>query len=201
MIRAWRCRRLASALVDYSEGSLSPEACLEVEQHLAGCRRCAEAVAALTDARAVAAVPPAVRDESFWVAQRQRIMQAIADAEASPAPVSEPTPLRGFDWRLALPVAAALLIGIAGYLSLRPPAVPGEVALDALPSGDLAELVDVAGVLIPEDELLPDLHVGTTRVVAGAVDAGWVPADDLPGSPAWGELDEKDLDTLNGMLG
>jgi anti-sigma factor RsiW len=197
MIRAWRCRRLAPALVDYSEGGLPPGERLEIERHLADCPRCAATAAALADARTIAAGPPVVRDESFWVAQRQRVMQAIEAAEASP----EPAPLRGFDWRLALPVAAALLIAIAGYLSLRPPSAPGEVALDALPSGDLAELVEVAGALIPEDELLPDLHVGTTRVVAGAVDAGWVPADDLPGAPAWGELDDDDLDALNGMLG
>lgn len=197
MIHAWRCRRLAPALVDYSEGGLSPGERHEVERHLADCPRCAATAAALADAPAVTAGPLVVGDESFWVAQRQRIMQAIAAAEASTAPA----PLRGFDWRLALPVAAALLIAIAGYLSLRPPAVPGEVALDALPSGDLAELVEVAGALIPEDQLLPDLHVGTTPVVAGAVDAGWVPADDLPGSSAWGELDDNDLDALNGMLG
>ena len=35
MIRAWRCRRLASALVDYSEGSLSPESGDEIKRHLA----------------------------------------------------------------------------------------------------------------------------------------------------------------------
>jgi anti-sigma factor RsiW len=197
MMRRWRCRRLAAALVDYCDCGLAPAERAEVERHLARCRRCAATAAALIDAPVVLGGSAVVRDEAFWVAQRQRIMQAIAASDDRP----ERAPLHGFDWRLALPVAAAAVIAIAGYLSLRPPSAPGEVALDALPAADLAALVEVAGALLPTDELLPDLHVGETRVEAGAIDAGWVAADDVSGSAAWSELNEEDLDTLNGMLG
>ena len=195
MIREWRCRRLAAALVDYAAGELSAPMRRRVEEHIGVCPACAAASAALAE------VPPAVRataptrDDAFWRAQHNRVMQAIGERPAR----AMRTPLRGFDWRLALPLAAALAIGLAGYLSLRPPEAPGEIALDALPGDDLSALIEVAGGILPAQELPP---VGS-RVdeVGGAVDAGWIDVDDLPPTVGWGELDDGEIDALHGLLG
>lgn len=198
MMRAWRCRRLAPALVDYADGALTPAARARVEHHLAGCARCAETVAALSEVPAALREPAPARDDAFWAAQRQRVMQAI-DSGERPAPAR--APLVGFDWRLALPVAAAAAIALAGYLSLRAPQTPGEVALDALPPEDLAALVEVAGGLIgPQQELLLDIHT-SGGAVSGAAEAGWIRADDLPVPTGWSELDDDDCDTLTLMIG
>lgn len=196
LIRDWRCRRLAAALVDYGEGTLAPAVRARVARHLEDCARCAEAVAALRDVPRALRGAPVARDEAFWSAQRQRVMQAIRSADVSP----EPTPQRGVDWRMALPVAAAAAIALAGYLSLRPPSAPGEVALDALPPEDLAALVEVGGGVVAPEDPLPEVRP-TGGAVHGAIEAGWIRADDLPVSARWGDLDADDLDTLNSMVG
>ena len=116
---------------------------------------------------------------------------------SGPAAPERP-PLRGFDWRLALPVAAAAVIALAGYLSLRPPSAPVTVVLDALSPADLATLADVAADIVPEDDLLPDADPELRDAVQGAVEAGWIQADDPPG---WGTLDADDLETLRSILG
>ena len=41
MIRDWRCRRFAAALVDYNDGALSAAERARIDRHLAGCPRCA----------------------------------------------------------------------------------------------------------------------------------------------------------------
>lgn len=197
MIRAWRCRGLAAALVDYAAGAAAPVVRRRIESHLAGCDHCAATVAALSDLPAVLRSAAPARDDAFWRAQRGRVMQAIHTA----APRRE-RPLRvGFDWRLALPLAAAVAIGLAGYLSLRAPAAPGEIALDALPSEDLSVLVAIAEGIMPLQELLPDVGTGGSDAVDGAVDAGWIRAGDLPTPSGWGEIDDDDLEALHGMLG
>jgi hypothetical protein len=104
----------------------------------------------------------------------------------------------GFDWRLALPMAAAAVIALAGYLSLRPPSAPVTVVLDALPSADLAALAEVAADIVPEEDLLPDIDPRTREAVEGAIEAGWIQADD---PPAWGTLDTDDLETLHDIVG
>ena len=105
---------------------------------------------------------------------------------------------RGFDWRLALPVGAAAVIALAGYLSLRPPSAPIAVVFDALSPADLAALVGVAADMAPEDELLPDAEPALRDAVEGAIEAGWIRADD---PPAWGTLDADDLATLRDIVG
>jgi hypothetical protein len=121
-------------------------------------------------------------------------MQAIRRADARVEPV------RRFDWRLALPVAAAMAIALAGYLSLRPPSAPGAVALDALAPEDVAALVEVGGGVVAPQEPLPELRT-TSRAVRGAIEAGWVRGDDLPAAARWSELDAGDLQTLSGIIG
>ncbi len=195
MIRQWRCRRLAAALVDYAAGELAPPMRRRIEAHLGTCAACAAASAALDE------VPPAIhatapiRDDAFWLAQRDCVMEAIGERPAR----AVRTPSTGFDWRLALPIAAALAIGFAGYLSLRPPEAPGEIALDALPGDDLSALIEVAGGILPTQELPP--AVSRVDEIGGAVDAGWIDVGDLPPPVFWDELDDGEIDTLHGMLG
>jgi anti-sigma factor RsiW len=110
MIRARRCRRLAAALVDYAAGESAPAERRRIERHVAECGRCAATVAALADLPAVLRSAAPARDEAFWRAQRTRVMRAIdsgARRRERPLPV-------GFDWRLALPLAAAVAIALAG---------------------------------------------------------------------------------------
>jgi len=196
MIRAWRCRRMAAALVDYGDHALLPRERARVERHLAGCPRCAAAVTALADVPARLRGAPAARDDVFWAAQRRHIMDAIRTDVAAPEPVRP----RGFDWRLALPVAAAAAIAVAGYLSLRAPLVPSEVALDTLPPEDLAALVEVAEGFAPSPDVLLDAH-SASGAIGGALDAGWIRTDDPAAAPAWSGLDDADLDTLTGIIG
>lgn len=117
---------------------------------------------------------------------------------SAPAAAPEQRPRQGFDWRLALPVAAAAVIAFAGYLSLRPPSAPVSVVLDALAPADLAALAEVAADLVPEEDLLPDFDPRTRDAVEGAIEAGWIRADD---PPAWGTLDADELETLHGIVG
>jgi anti-sigma factor RsiW len=196
MIRAWRCRQLAAALVDYAAGDLPPAARRRVEDHLAGCADCAAMVAALSDLPAVLRGTAPARDDAFWRAQREGIMDAVRAGDQRERPRRV-----GFDWRLALPVAAALAIAFAGYLSLRQPSAPGEVALDALPPEDLSALVAIAEGIMPPQELLAGVDPGAGSAVRGAVDAGWIHADELPPPSGWGELDDDDLEALHGMVG
>lgn len=197
MTRAWRCRRLAAALVDYAAGNLAAPARRRCEEHLAGCADCTALVGALADLPAALRDTMPVRDEAFWRAQREGIMDAIRTGSGRRVGA----PRRGFDWRLALPVAAALAIAFAGYLSLRPPATPGEIALDALAPEDLSALVAIAEGIMPSQELLPDIGTGVGGAVGGAVDAGWIGADELPPPSGWGELDDDDLEALHALVG
>jgi anti-sigma factor RsiW len=196
MIRDWRCRRLAAALVDYAAGGMSEPMRSRIEEHIAACPACAAASAGLVEVPPAGGATAPTRDDAFWRAQRDSVMQAIGERR----PRAMRAPATGFDWRLALPIAAALAIGLAGYLSLRPPATPGEVALDALPADDLSALIEVAGGILPAQELLPPVGSRVDEM-GGAVDAGWIGADDLPPPAGWGDLDDGELDALHGMLG
>jgi anti-sigma factor RsiW len=193
MMRAWRCRHLAAALVDYSEGVLGPADRERVERHIARCAGCAEAVAALRDLPVLLSRDAVRRDEAFWATQRQQVMERI---DAPPHDARRPLP--GFDWRLALPVAAAAVIALAGYLSLRAPAKPSEVLLNTLAAEDVAVLVEVADDIVPAQELLLDSEVGSRAALPGALDAGWIRDDE---APTWADLDDEDLEALQGMTG
>jgi anti-sigma factor RsiW len=194
MIRAWRCRRLEAALVDYSEGMLAGAERERVERHAAGCARCAAALAALVDVPALFEPAAALRSDAFWVGQRQRVMRAIREPVA---PAEELQP-RGFDWRLAMPVAVALVVALAGYLSLRPPSVPGEAVLDALSPEDLAALTEVSGGIVAAPDLVPEVAADPSEALEGAVEAGWIRIEP---PPAWADLDDEDLDELRGITG
>ncbi len=196
MMRDRRCRRLAALLVDYAAGDLPAPQRRRVEEHVAGCAACASAVVALCEMPAALSAAAPIRDDAFWSAQRDAVMKAIGR--------EQPRPIRarmtGFDWRLALPIAAAVAIAFAGYLSLRPPTVPGSIALDALPAEDVSALIEVAEGILPPQDLLP--AVGSRGdEIGGAVDAGWIPTDELPAPGGWGGLDDGDLEALHGMLG
>jgi anti-sigma factor RsiW len=173
MIRHWRCRQLAAALVDYADGVLASAERERVERHLAQCADCSAAVAALREAPALLRRDSEAANDAFWDAQRERIMQQI---DAPPPRTREPQ--RGFDWRLALPVAAAAVIALAGYLSLRPPSAPGAAVLDTLSPDDLVALVEVAGSIVPAQDMLPDSALSAQAALDGALDAGWIRTDD-----------------------
>jgi anti-sigma factor RsiW len=194
MIGDWRCRRFAAALVDYDDGALSAAERARVDRHLACCPRCAAAAEALAEVPVTLRGAATPGDQAFWAAQRRAVMDRIDAAGAPP----ERPPLQGFDWRLALPVAAAAVIALAGYLSLRPPSAPVTEVLDALSPADLATLTQVAADIMPEEDLLPDADPSTRDAVEGAIEAGWIQAD---GPPAWGTLDADDLETLHGIVG
>jgi hypothetical protein len=196
MIAAWRCRRWNAALVDYADGSLEADARAHVEHHLVTCARCTAALASLTGVAALLRDAPVARDEAFWIAQRQATMRSINAASAERAEVEERTGW-GFDLRLALPVAVAAVIALAGYLSLRPPAKPGEMALNTLGLEDLTVLSEVAEEAVGPSDGVLDLNVDAEGAAAGAFEAGWVRADQVPG---WGELDDDELETLNGII-
>jgi hypothetical protein len=187
------CDGFAAVLVDYAAQTLPDAERALVEAHVAKCADCAAALAALSEVPALLRTPAAQRDEAFWVAQRQSIMERLDAVDASIA--SSP---QGFDWRLMLPIAAAVVIALAGYLSLRPPAVPGTVVLDALSSDDLSALVEVAADIVPADELLPDVQADANEAAEGAIEVEWIGADDIP---TWGGLDDDDLEELHSILG
>ena len=196
MIAAWRCRRWNGALVDYADGALEADVRAQVERHLATCERCTAALAALTGVSAALREASVARDESFWIAQRQATMRSINAAGAEREELEERAG-RGFDLRVALPFAVAVVIALAGYLSLRPPAKPGEMAINTLPLEDLTVLSEVTEETVGPSDGVLELNVDAEGAAAGAFEAGWVHVDQAPG---WGELDDDDLDTLNGIL-
>jgi len=199
MIAAWRCRRWDAVLVDYADGALEADVRAQVERHLQTCQRCTAALAALTGVSAALREAPVARHESFWIAQRQATMRSINAIDTAGAEQDELEERSGwgFDLRLALPFAVAMVIALAGYLSLRPPAKPGEMAINTLPLEDLTVLSEVTEETVGPSDGVLELNVDAEGAAAGAFEAGWVHVDQAPG---WGELDDDDLDTLNGIL-
>lgn len=199
MIRTWRCRRLAATLVDYNEGVLAAAQRGRVERHVADCARCAAAVAALAAVPALLRPGTVARDDAFWAAQRQRVMQAIRiPAEGEEEEEEEDSAPRGYDWRLAMPVAVAVVIALAGYLSLRPPSVPGRVVLDALSREDLTALTEVSGGMVAAPDPVSEVAADPGDALDGAVEAGWIRVEP---APAWADLDDEDLEALRGITG
>jgi hypothetical protein len=166
-----------------------------VERHVAGCAKCAATLAAFADLPALLTPATGLRDDAFWAAQRQRVMQAIRVPLAA---AEERSPMRGFDWRLAMPVAVAVVVALAGYLSLRAPSVPGEVVLDALSPEDLTALTEVSGGIVALPDPVPDVAAEPNQALDGAVEAGWIRIEP---APAWADLDDEDLEELQGITG
>ena len=121
-------------------------------------------------------------------------MQRIAEDSVS----GDQEPEGRFDLRLAMPLATAVVIALAGYLSLRSPSLPGAVVIDTLPAEDLSVLIDVAADLVPAEELLPDVQAGPRDAAEGAIEAEWISADDAPN---WDEFDSEELEILHGFVG
>lgn len=107
------CDQVAPLLVDLVEDRLDARQAERVRAHCAQCADCRAMAAALRE------IPAALRAEDdlapeAWLRRRDAIVAAFeAMVTADRASRS------GFDARLLLPVAAAVLIGLAGVISLR----------------------------------------------------------------------------------
>ncbi len=193
------CDEMVLLLVDHAEGALSAAAAKQVDQHCDGCRTCADSLAALRE------VPPLLRGEdggaaelsaAAWQQQRTAILSAIDEVM-----VEEEARRAGFDARIFLPVAAALVIAVAGALSLWPVGGGGSGALVAraalsLELADPLVLAEVAEV-VGEPLILP----------ADVWDAGEAPDvrvwldDEWSTEVSLDDLDDEEVLELEEMLG
>src|SRR5947209_5354610 len=104
------CLKVRKQLSAYTDGELAPAAASVVEEHLAGCARCA---AEERELRQLARLTALVPEEELPAGLHARIMTSLAYADAAPhvpAPVRRPI--------LVGPWAAAALSGAAAAVVL-----------------------------------------------------------------------------------
>lgn len=194
-MRTSECESFQELLVDYAAGTVAAADAARVEGHCASCAECAKALAALREVplRLRGAGEPPAPD---WALQRARILAAVDDIAAASAAAS-----RGVDARLLLPVAAALVIAVAGVLSLRSSeganARPARVALQLVMEDPVvvAELSEVLGEPVLMSAPLWDEQ--------GEIPSGnsWVDGGSAGEPPSLDELGEQELLEIERMLG
>lgn len=174
------CEAFEELVVDYVDGSLDAEQTAAVEAHCARCASCREGLAALRE------VPLLLRGDdpvptADWDRQRSGILAVIGEIAAA-----EDERRRGFDARLLLPLAAALVIALAGLLSLR----AGDGARPA--RAGLAMAIEDPAALAEISEALGEPLVFSEALWAQVIgDSGGESA------AAQGESDSPDLDELS----
>lgn len=202
ILKRWRCRRLAAALVDYADGVLPEGARPRLERHLAHCPRCRDELTALREMPALLQAAEIRRDESFWARQRQDILRAVR-TQAAPARSRVPR----FAWQAAVAAVAVAAIVIAGARLLQRPKqpllaraqLPADV--DALDPDATAALSDVAATLVPLPETKPATTENDDLLLAAAAREAWGPSHTLEITPEIADLSDEDLETLDEMVG
>lgn len=191
------CEQLQELVVDYADGTLDAESAAVVEGHCAACEICSQSLAALREIPSLlrgGAEPPAVS----WEAQRARIMaviDGIAEADAART--------RGFDVRLLLPLAAAVVIAFAGVISLRSGGVDGSGAQPARAALRLAmedplmtaEISDLLG-----EPLVFSAPLWSEQEVVVSGDP-WIDPGAARTAPTLEELSDEELLEVERMLG
>ncbi len=111
----WSCRKIESVIVDYVDGGLSAADAQRVESHCSECEDCADSLIALREvpAKLLAELEADLTPE-LLERDRSRIVATVEEIIASDRERNS-----GFDVRILLPVAAALVIALAGVLSLQ----------------------------------------------------------------------------------
>ena len=114
------CSAIQELLVDCVDGEVAADLRDQVDRHCAACEECSVVLAALREIPALlrqdatAATPRAELSGERWRWQHAEIMKAI-DSYAD----EQVARRSGFDVRILLPLAAALIIAVAGILSLQ----------------------------------------------------------------------------------
>lgn len=101
-------------MVDYVDGSLADSDARLVESHCRDCAGCADALVALREVPGLLCAEVAPSPE-LLMRQRKEILSAVEGLIRAESGRTD-----GFDFRILLPVAAALVIALAGLISLRP---------------------------------------------------------------------------------
>ena len=206
----WRCRRYRTLLVDYVDGQLPPLPRRRLEQHMAACAACTQALAALQQLPALlrtCAVPDP--GEEFWRQQRHAIARAIRNA---PAPQAAWRPAwwregwRPGLWRYPVGAAAALLLGLLVYHSARreQPALPGaaaEAELAALDAESLVTLHDIMQALVPAYEAPRAVSPEDETVLAALPLGDYVSGGTDPEVPQANDLSDNELEGLDTLVG
>ncbi len=196
------CNDVEDLLVDYVDGVLSASLVDWVELHCASCRECGAVVLALREVparlRAEADASATECTPAFWEGQRQSILARIGEIEKE-----ESARNRGFDVRILLPLAAALLIALAGIVSLqslgggRSGTRPARAALGLSMEDPVvtAELADALGEpLVFSDRAWSEVEIQW--------DGGpWHGRGLLDTPPALEDLDETEIVDLEEILG
>ena len=98
----------------YALDILNEEEAFRLESHLAGCFRCREEVAQLSNTAAV--LGQSVDESMLPASLRARVMHSLPRiVDASPAPTSVATGRRSRIGRMLIPLAAVLLIGLVSF--------------------------------------------------------------------------------------
>lgn len=187
------CDAFAETLVDFADGTLDVERAAAVEAHCASCPSCRDGLAALREIpRLLRGADAAAEPVVDWTGQRERILDAIDEIVAA-----ENERRRGFDVRLWLPLAAALVIGLAGLMSLRTddgagvgPARVG-LAMAISDPESFAEISETLGepVLLSEALWANQFAAESTHPVGGP------PSSDLD------SLSDEEIDEVEQLLG
>lgn len=211
---SWRCRAYRTVLVDYVEGVLPIQERRRVEQHVAACAACADALRALQELPALLRTSDlADPGEEFWREQRHAIARAIRHAPApqasGPRVTREPaasSPAGRREswqprlWRYPVGLAAAALLGLLVYHSVRreqPPLFDAaeEEEFAGLDPDSLVTVHDIMQALVPADA------VGTESAVAAVPVGDYANGDPDAEVLQASDLSENELEGLDTLVG
>lgn len=205
----WRCRRYRTLLVDYVDGGLPAPQQRRVEEHVAACDACADALAALQQVPALlrtSAVPDPGKE--FWRQQQHAVARAVRNA---PSPRAAWWPARWREgrpprlWRYPAGVAVAFLLGLLVYHSAQREQPPlfeaAEEEFPALDSDSLATLHDIMQALVPADETPTAMGAEDETVLAELPLDDYVSGGTDANVPQASDLDDNELEGLDTLVG
>lgn len=214
-MRPW-CRPYQALLVNDADGVLDAAGQQRLARHLARCRHCTAAAAALRELPA-ALRADAVPDpgEAFWRQQRQSISRALRSVPA-PQPAGWRAAVRraaggvqsahsALRWRYPLALAASAAVAVLVYrIAVQTPAAPPAGTpsqLAALDSQAVLAVHELMQTLVPVDEYVPEPSADDESELAA------LPLGDLVGVrataelPALSDFDDTELDGLGTLIG
>ncbi|NIA12738.1 MAG: hypothetical protein GWP08_01565 [Nitrospiraceae bacterium] len=109
------CAQAGPLLDDYVDGELTADDTAAVQAHIESCAACRQTEAELRALRArTAELPDAIEPpRDLWKSIAQRIEEGAGPSNVVEAPFNRPAARRS-SWRRVLPIAAALLVTVAG---------------------------------------------------------------------------------------
>jgi hypothetical protein len=201
ILMRWRCRRIEACLVELAEGTATGKRRRRIERHVAGCARCADALADLREIPAeLRGLKTPDRGDAFWLGQRNQIMASLPGAPPAGSRAAVPRLRRG--WQAALAPVAAGLVAVAGYWLLHTPSAPHRRTMwEPGEGGDqmAIALLDVSASLFPEESVLPPMEASDGALWCSLAARGW--GGEIAEPPDMQTLTDDEIETIENLWG